>query len=59
MKSLIGGFLQEIQPEYPRKLSVEYNRHENAIPLGMRDIMADPVPLQMADKYPNPIPMDI
>jgi len=58
MKSIIGDFLQQIQPEYPRKLSVEYNRHENAIPIRMKDLIAEPVALHMADKYPAAIPMD-
>lgn len=57
MKEIIYEFLQQIQPDYPRKLSVEYNREGEAIPMKMADLMADPIAMGMADKYPSAIPM--
>ena len=59
MKMIINDFLQQIQPEYPRKLSVEYNRggSKDAIPLSMADRYAEKIPMGMSDKYPGLIPM--
>ena len=59
MKMIIHNFLQQIQPEYPRKLSVEYNRtgSKEAIPLKMADRYAQKIPMGMSDKYPGLIPM--
>ena len=45
MQKLSHDFLKQIQPEYPEKLSVEYKRNNDAIPL------------KMADKYPFSIAM--
>jgi len=56
-KHLINDFLQQIQPEYPEKLSVEYTRPgAQAIPMPMSDVYKDAIPLGMASKYPT-IPM--
>ena len=60
MKEIINEFLQQIQPEYPRKLSVEYSKGEplgSAIPMKMADLFPEAIPMGMADKYPDPIPM--
>ena len=47
MKQIVTNFLQQIQPSYPEKLSVEYKREgEEAIPLKMAD-KYDPIPLEM------------
>ena len=64
MKDIIYYFMKQIQPEYPKKLGVEYNRmgdaiSPTAIPLGMADLMPDPIPMAMADKYPSAIPMQM
>ena len=59
MKEITNNFMKQIQPDYPRKLSVEYTRHENeAIPLKMADLIPEPIPMPMADKYPDAIPID-
>ena len=58
MKVIIGDFMKQVQPEYPEKLSVEYNRQGDAIPMGMKNIFDEAVPMHMADKYPRPIPME-
>ena len=57
MKSIIHTFMQKLQPEYPEKLSVDYKREGETIPLNMADRIPDPVPMHMADKYMNAIPM--
>lgn len=58
MKSVIHEFLKKIQPDYPEKLSVEYQRTGPAIPMSMSDAYNSAIPMGMADKYSDPIPMD-
>ena len=55
-KMIINDFLQQIQPDYPEKMSVEYTRPGQAIPMPMGDVYKDAIPLSMAEKYPT-IPM--
>ena len=51
VKSLTHEFLQKIQPEYPQKLSVEYKREGEIIPLKMNDKYPDPIPMEMGQKH--------
>ena len=55
---MINEFIQQIQPDYPEKLSVEYTRAgvSQAIPMPMADVYKEAIPLGMASKYPT-IPM--
>ena len=49
MKGIINEFLQQIQPAYPEKLSVEYKREgDNAIPLKMAEKYSEDIPLEMS-----------
>ena len=49
MKGIINEFLQQIQPAYPEKLSVEYKREgDNAIPLKMAEKYSEAIPLEMS-----------
>ena len=45
VKNIIYEFLQKIQPEYPHKLSVEYARTGEAIPLSMAEKVGYPIPM--------------
>ena len=47
MKQIVKEFLQQIQPSYPEKLSVEYKREGQ-----------EAIPLKMADKYESSIPLE-
>ena len=47
MKQIVKDFLQQIQPSYPEKLSVEYKREGQ-----------EAIPLKMADKYESSIPLE-
>jgi len=45
MKSIIHNFLQKLQPEYPKKITVNYDRGGEAIPMPMDS--GEPIPLEM------------
>lgn len=47
MQQITTEFLKKIQPEYPEKLSVEYKR------------AGDAIPMKMSDKYPFSIPLEM
>ena len=45
MKQIIQNFLLKLQPEYPKKISVNYDRGGEAIPMPMDS--GDAIPLEM------------
>ena len=45
IKKLIQSFLLKLQPEYPKKISVSYDRGGEPIPMPMDS--GDPIPLEM------------
>ena len=45
MKQIIHNFLLKLQPEYPKKISVNYDRGGEAIPMPMDS--GEPIPLEM------------
>lgn len=45
MKAIIHNFLQKLQPEYPKKITVNYDRGGEAIPMPMDS--GEPIPLEM------------
>ena len=45
MKAIIHNFLLRLQPEYPKKISVSYDRGGEPIPMPMDS--GDPIPLEM------------
>ena len=45
MKQIIHNFLLKLQPEYPKKVTVNYERSGEAIPMGMDS--GEPIPLEM------------
>ena len=47
--------MKHLQPEYPRKISIEYQGPE-PIPMKMGDVY-DTIPLQMKEDY-EPIPLN-
>lgn len=54
---LIEKFMSSLQPEYPNKISVTYERpgvSSDAIPMPM-----NPIPMGQADVYPEPIQMSV
>ena len=44
-KQIIHNFLLKLQPEYPKKISVNYDRGGEAIPMPMDS--GEPIPLEM------------
>ena len=44
-KQIIHDFLLKLQPEYPKKISVNYDRGGEAIPMPMDS--GEPIPLEM------------
>ena len=54
--NLIEKFMSSLQPEYPNKISVTYERPGgDAIPMPMDSGV--PIPMPQADVYEQPIPM--
>ena len=53
MKAIINDFLLKLQPEYPKKITVNYDRGGEPIPMPMDS--GEPIPMEM-DKG-NPIPL--
>ena len=49
-KKLIHNFLLKLQPEYPKKISVSYDRGGEAIPMPMDS--GEPIPLEMFKGIP-------
>ena len=45
MKQIIYNFLTKLQPEYPKKITVSYERSGDPIPMPMDS--GDPIPLEM------------
>lgn len=45
MKQIIHNFLLKLQPEYPKKITVNYDRGGEAIPMPMDS--GEPIPLEM------------
>ncbi len=45
MKQIIENFLLKLQPEYPKKITVSYDRSGEAIPMPMDS--GEPIPLEM------------
>lgn len=45
MRMIIQNFLLKLQPEYPKKISVSYDRGGEPIPMPMDS--GDPIPLEM------------
>ena len=52
MQQISTEFLKKIQPEYPQKLSVEYSRSGEAIPLQMGDKYPFSIAMEMNQKHP-------
>lgn len=50
MKSIIHNFLLKLQPEYPKKITVNYDRGGEAIPMPMD--AGEPIPLEMFKGVP-------
>ena len=56
IKRICEDFMRGMQPDYPKKLSVEYARPgSEAIPMPMYS--GEPIAMGQADVYPKPIPM--
>ena len=58
--NLIEKFMSSLQPEYPKKISVTYERpgvSSDAIPMPMDS--GDPIPMGQADVYAEPIKMAV
>lgn len=54
--NLIEQFMSSLQPEYPKKISVTYDRPgEQAIPMPMDS--GEPIAMRQADVIDQPIPM--
>ena len=53
MKQIIYNFLTKLQPEYPKKITVNYERSGEAIPMPMDS--GDPIPLEMFKGDPIPL----
>lgn len=56
--NLIEKFMSSLQPEYPKKISVAYERpgiDSEAIPMPMDS--GEPIPMGQADVFPEPIAM--
>ena len=65
---LIEKFMCSLQPEYPQKISVQYERPGSAaiampmdsgeaIPMRQADVFDKPIPMKQADVFDQPIPM--
>ena len=52
---IVEDFMQQLQPEYPEKISVTYSNP--AIPLRQADVLSEAIPLNQADVFDAPIKM--
>ena len=50
------NFMKQLQPEYPKKVSVTYHP-QSAIPLKQADVISEPIPMGQADVFSSPIEM--
>lgn len=53
MKQIIHNFLSKIQPEYPKKIDVSYDRGGEPIPMPMDS--GEPIPMEMFKGDPIPL----
>ncbi len=53
LKEIIHNFMVKLQPKYPQKISVNYDRGGEAIPMPMDS--GEPIPLEMFKGEPIPL----
>ena len=56
MKAIVHNFLLKLQPEYPKKITVNYDRGGEAIPMPMDS--GEPIPLEMSKGEPIELPSE-